>query len=366
MYLCDAFAGLSVICNLNEDFIKQETTMKRILTLLALATCIAALTTWAKGRTVKKESVVVAYVTSWSRVTPDPTLMTHINYAFGHVRDSFDGVRIDNPDRLRSLVQLRRQAPGLKVMLSIGGWGSGRFSEMAADEAKRMAFAKDCRRVVDEFQLDGIDIDWEYPTSHAAGISSSPDDTRNFTLLMRDLRKALGKKGLLTLATAASADYIDFPAIMPYVDFVNVMAYDMGSAPTLHCGLYPSKNTRWMTSSQAIEAHMAKGVPADKLVMGLPFYGRGGKKYGKDFVDYKDISTDGFTECWDSTAQTPYLADSQTGEVVLGYDNAKSLALKCQYVRQHNLRGAMYWDYAGDDAQKTLARTVWKEIKTGK
>ncbi|EKC62552.1 protein containing Glycoside hydrolase, family 18, catalytic domain protein, partial [human gut metagenome] len=78
---------------------------------------------------------------------------------------------------------------------------------------------------------DGIDIDWEYPTSNAAGISSSPDDTKNFTLLMRDIRKAIGPKKLLTLATVASGEYIDFQAILPYIDFVNIMSYDMGNAP---------------------------------------------------------------------------------------------------------------------------------------
>ena len=124
--------------------------------------------------------VVVAYVTSWSHVIPDPKYMTHINYAFGHVDETLYGVGIANEGRLRQMVELKKQKPDLNVLLSIGGWGSGRFSEMAANEKYRKAFAKDCRRVVKEYGLDGIDIDWEYPTSNAAGISSSPDDTKNF------------------------------------------------------------------------------------------------------------------------------------------------------------------------------------------
>lgn len=72
---------------------------------------------------------------------------------------------------------------------------------MAANEQYRLSFANDCRRAIEQFQLDGIDIDWEYPTSSAAGISSSPDDTQNYTLLMRDLRKAIGPDKLLTLAS---------------------------------------------------------------------------------------------------------------------------------------------------------------------
>lgn len=125
----------------------------------------------------RDSKVVVAYVTSWSEVMPDPQYMTHINYAFGHVNESFNGVKIDNEERLKQIVDLKKQKPKLKVLLSIGGWGSGRFSEMAANDEYRRAFATDCDRVVKEFALDGIDIDWEYPTSSMANISSSPDDT---------------------------------------------------------------------------------------------------------------------------------------------------------------------------------------------
>src|SRR5690606_10659156 len=129
--------------------------------------------------------IVVAYVTSWTERMPDPTYVTHVNYAFGHVNDSFDGIRISNPDRLARLTALKTTHPSLHVLLSVGGWGSGRFSEMAASKDLRKAFAADCRRVVDKFDLDGIDIDWEYPTSDAGGISASPEDTDNYTMLTR-------------------------------------------------------------------------------------------------------------------------------------------------------------------------------------
>ena len=89
--------------------------------------------------------VILAYVTSWSSVMPNPQMVTHINYAFGHVDSTFTGVKVDNPQRLRQIARLKKKNPHLKVMLSGGGWGSGRFSEMAADQAKREKFAKDCR-----------------------------------------------------------------------------------------------------------------------------------------------------------------------------------------------------------------------------
>ena len=218
------------------NFSKMRTLTKIILILTTF--CLSA-TCFGKKKDAK-DMVVVAYVTSWTNEVPDPAVMTHINYAFGHVNDTFNGVRIDNPDRLRMIVGLKQQNPALKVMLSVGGWGSGRFSEMAATQENRQAFALDCRRVVNEFGLDGIDIDWEYPTQGGAGISSSPDDTKNFTLLMATLRKVLGKKQLLTAATVSSAQFIDFKSCIQYMDFVNVMAYDMGNPSQHHAALFPS------------------------------------------------------------------------------------------------------------------------------
>lgn len=310
----------------------------------------------------RQAPVIVAYVTSWSDVIPDPQYITHINYAFGHVTDTFDGVRVDNPDRLRRLADLKKDAPGLKVMLSVGGWGSGRFSEMAADSLKRAGFAADCRRTVDEFGLDGIDIDWEYPTSDAAGISSSPDDTANFTLLMRDLRKALGPESLLTLATVADGRYIDFKGILPYIDFVNTMTYDMGGGESHHGALYPSAITGWMTASQGIEAHLAKGVPPSKLVMGMPFYGRGRKPFAQ-YGAYGEISVPvGYTERWDSVACAPYVVEDATGAFVCGFENSRSIAAKCKYIESRGLRGAMYWDASLDNDARDLTRAVFNGI----
>lgn len=310
----------------------------------------------------RDSKVVVAYVTSWSEVMPDPQYMTHINYAFGHVNESFNGVKIDNEERLRQIVDLRKQKPELKVLLSIGGWGSGRFSEMAANDEYRCAFAADCDRVVKEFALDGIDIDWEYPTSSMANISSSPDDTENFTLLMQDIRAAIGNEKELTLATVASARYIDFKAILPSVDFVNIMAYDMASAPKHHSALYPSGHSGDITSDGAVTAHLKAGVPPSKLVMGMPFCGRGGDGY-PSFQDYNKVgNTDTqYTEKWDEVAQVPYLAD-KNDTLVFGFENPRSLAIKCQYILDKDLLGGMYWDYSGDNEQGDLRRTVAENL----
>lgn len=335
-----------------------------LLMLIAGLDCHGTVPVTAPARhTPSRQSgkVIVAYVTSWSDVIPDPQYMTHLNYAFGHVNKTFDGVDVANEPRLRQILTVRQQKPELKIMLSIGGWGSGRFSEMAADNQKRQAFAKDCRRVVREYGLDGIDIDWEYPTSSAAGISASPADTENFTLLMRDIRQAIGKGKLLTLATVASAEYINFKDILPYIDFVNIMSYDMGGASKHHAALYPSENSGWLTASQAVEAHLAAGVPASMLTMGLPFYGRGDKEYA-NYLDYKQINIpEEYTERWDETAKVPYLVNAQ-GKFVFGFENPRSLAIKCRYILQKGLLGGMYWEYAADNDRNDLRRTVYENL----
>ncbi|WP_290382475.1 glycoside hydrolase family 18 protein [Paramuribaculum intestinale] len=306
--------------------------------------------------------IVVAYVTGWSSCAPDPSLMTHINYAFGKVAPTFDSVTVQNPARLDSVVALHRVNPDLKIMLSIGGWGAGNFSEMAADSALRAKFADDCLAKVERYGLDGIDIDWEYPTSSSAGISSSPEDTENYTLLMRQLRETLGPDRLLTLATIWSAKYIDFEAILPYVDFVNIMSYDMSPASSgrPHAPLYASEASGNHSADSAYRAHLAAGIPAEKLVLGLPFYGRGVDPY-PDYMDYKDLKVlPGTVEIYDSIAETPYMADSISGRILMGFENQRSMAAKLHYIKQQGMLGAMYWEYCADNGD--LAQQVADSI----
>lgn len=331
--------------------------------LLYLSASFSADATDAKSNSKADDGIVVAYVTSWTDVIPDPQFVTHINYAFGNVSEDFSSVGIANPERLEKIASLKKQSPELKVLLSIGGWGSGRFSEMAADSVYRTSFAKDCRRVVDRYGLDGIDIDWEYPTSNAAGISSSPDDTRNFTLLMRDIRKELPEGAVLTLATVAGADYIDFPSILPYIDFVNIMSYDMSGGAEHHAPLYKSENTGNMTTDRAVRAHLAAGVPPSMLTMGIPFYGRGLAPMNR-YGDYGRMKIpEGYTEKWDEEAHAPYVVEDTTGKFVFGFENPRSIAEKSAYIKSNGLLGAMYWEYAGDDENNSLRKAVADGVK---
>lgn len=313
----------------------------------------------------KNKRVIVAYVTSWTKTIPDPKYVTHINYAFGHVTATFDGVRIDNEQRLRAIASLKTAHPHLKILLSIGGWGSGGFSEMAGNEANRKSFAGDCARIVKEFDLDGIDIDWEYPTSKAGGISASPEDTRNFTLLMKQIRKSIGKKKLLTLASVISGQYIDFAAIKDLVNFVNIMAYDAGRPPKHHAALYRSEMTGWASGQEAVKAHNRAGMPSAKLVLGIPLYGRGNRTDIKEFVHYRDlIKLEGFTSKWDPVAQVPYLVNA-AGAFVCSFESPESIAVKGTFIREKGLLGAMYWEHAGDTEDNVLGKAIFSSVVTG-
>jgi len=338
------------------------------------------------GCSRQSDSVVLAYVTSWSSVMPDPNYVTHINYAFGHVNETFNGVMINslsrnddgratNEDRLLSIVKLKKQKPNLKVLLSIGGWGSGRFSEMAADEANRLAFAADCRRVIQEFGLDGIDMDWEYPTSASAGISSSPEDTENFTLLMRDIRQAIGKDKLLTFASIASAKFVDFKAVEPYIDFINIMTYDMGRPPYHHAAFQPSELSS-LSCVESVDRHVEAGIAIHKLTLGIPFFGRGTDIIPPN-IDYRNlinkggalgivanrriVGLEGFEEKWDEEAQVPYWVDAD-GKFVLTFETPRSIAIKCKWLKQKGMLGAMYWDYNGDDEAGTLRKATYDGV----
>jgi len=243
----------------------------------------------------------------------------------------------------------------------VGGWGSSRFSEMAANDSTRTAFAADCRRVIDKFGLDGIDIDWEYPGSGTAGISFSSADKENFTLLMRDVRQAVGKDKLLTIATAATGRYYDFRAIEPYVDYVNIMAYDMEEAPFHHAALHCSDMTEEWSCEKAVAGHIAGGFPVQRLVLGIPFYGHGTNE-APESLDYRHIiSIDSLYSRWDSVAQVPYLVNSK-GTVVVNYENAQSIELKCRFLHRQGMLGAMYWDYDSDDEMGTLRHAVYRGV----
>ena len=321
-----------------------------------------------------QKPMIIAYYTENSSALPDPSCLTHINYAHGRFVDKETGdggIWIEKPEFLEKVIALKQQKPSLKVLLMIGGWGdkADGFSMMARDARKRTLFCQSCKEHIDNYGLDGIDIDWEYPTAGPSENGRHPDDTRNFNLVLKELRETIGNTKIISYASSASADYVDWKTAMLYMDYVNVMTYDMGDPPYHNAPLYYSAAiTKKRSVDQSITQHFAAGVPLNRQVMGVPFYGHGTDPY-KDDVKYNEMagifSSSKYEgkniRKWDSVAKVPYLVD-ESGNFLLGYDDQESVTYKGQYVVQKNLLGAMFWEYRHDDSQGTLRKALCKAI----
>lgn len=342
--------------------------MKKITTIcVAFAVALASVSCSQEESPLATQKIVVAYVGSNpNSPLPDPSLMTHINYAFGVVNDSHDGVVIQNEERLHEVSALKNSNEELKIMLSIGGWGAGGFSEMAREDSSRAAFVKHCTEITAEFNLDGIDMDWEYPTSSGSGIESHPSDLDNFTSLIKELRASLGDDKLVTFASVANAKYVDFKAVEPYLDFVNLMTYDMGNPHQgmHHSALYPSSRSR-MSVDESVKLHYEAGLPRHKIVVGVPFYARTNTERGypnSEIYARIDSVYKGHDFLWDSVSMMPYVAHSEDDEMLAVYDNEKSLKLKADYVNEKGLGGMMYWVYGADGVDAPLSKVVWRAM----
>jgi chitinase len=330
---------------------------------------------------------VVAYVVGWQTAAPpeiDPTKLTHVNFAFGKIAGG--KVVLPHPGVAANLAYLRSLKgtnPRLKVLLSVGGWEAEGFSDAALTAESRNAFAASVVALLREHSLDGVDIDWEYPGQSVSGIKSRPEDKQNFTALLQTLRARLGNRYLLTIASA-DREYFDFTEmdkLHVYLDYLNVMTYDFFNAltPTTghHAGLYasPYAAPTDRNADASIRQHLAAGIPPDKLVLGVAFYGRGfagvkaehrglNQPYERFEAAHpyaelvqKFIGHDGFVREWDERAQAPYLWNAQT-RAFITYDDAQSIAIKAQYVRKHGLGGVMFWELSQDSDGQLLDAIV--------
>lgn len=290
-----------------------------------------------------------------------------------------------DPARLHAVVAKRMDNPGLKVVLSIGGWGAGNFSEAAASVAARTRFIDSCVALMDRFDLDGVDIDWEYPGLGDAGISHGPDDRRNFTLLLEELRTRLDHEGggqrhyLLTIAAAEGrfAQGLELPRIAASLDWINLMTYDFHGSLTPTTGHHSSLSRSALagpgarTTEDAVKYFLDAGIPADKINVGVPFYGRSFgdvepandglyQRFASDggFITWQQIAhtrlgAPGWQRHWDDEAQAPYLWNPSERRFIT-YDDPRSLATKADYVKRNGLGGIMYWEQHGDDNEQLL------------
>ena len=333
--------------------------------------------------------IVLAYFTEYTETLPEVTLLTHINYAHGRFKNPKTGdggivITESKKAPLEKVVALKTVNPQLKVCLMIGGWGghADGFSEMAKSDAKRTEFCKSVKSLIEKNNLDGVDIDWEYPTVSADGETGcDPMDTQNFNLVLKELRETLGTGKIISFASSSSGKYVDWKTAIKYIDYVNVMTYDMGAAPNGHNSpLHKSNRFTHRSWDEAIDAHVKAGVPKDRQVMGVPFYGKAEKnpaegtkifEYSVKYYEIPDILGKGtykgkplaraVTRQWDATAMVPFLVDA-AGKNVLSYDDPESVAAKGAYVVENGMLGAMFWEYRCDTDDHALLKPLVKAI----
>lgn len=317
----------------------------------------------ATGTPDKGRKINLAYVESGRKGIPDADMYSHLIYAFTEFNDACDGVVLDNPDKLKAMAALKKQNPDLKVMVGVGGYKKKGFSEMARDKKKRKAFVKSVKAIIDSIGLDGVDLDWEFPTTTAGGHTASKDDDKNYGLVVRDLRKALGKDKWISFYSNNSAAFIDFKAMMPYVDYVHVSGYNLATPkegqPLLHQSpLYASKKLGGWCIEKSVARHISKGVPPEKILLGIPCFGRGKTPF-PSYLDCNkfDKYAGDLKPKFDETAKAPYYEDKD-GNLILGFDDERSVAAKFDFIRSRHLAGAFVWNYDSDFADHRLGKTI--------
>jgi len=333
--------------------------------------------------------------------------VTHLFYAFARIEDGRCVIGKDAPARFKELAALKKQHPRLRTIISIGGWEAGGFSDAALTVESRKRFVDSCVAMFFDTHrdsFDGVDLDWEFPVyGGPKEIAARPEDRENATLLAREFRRQLdakakqrGQSYLLTAALPAGrmqsagpydpAKSYDLKALGETLDFVNLMTYDMGTAfssvSTFNAPLrevagdpLPPELRRANNVEGAVDFYLEHGVPADKLVLGVPFYGRGFRvknaandglyqAYTEPYApgDWRDIQSkllnDGkWTQHWHDVAQTPYLFNAHE-KIFVSFEDPRSIALRSQLAKERGLRGVFMWELTGDDDQRSLLKAM--------
>ena len=374
------------------------------------------------------EQRVIGYFVDWGiygrnylvkniKTSGSAAKLTHINYAFANVvnsqckigdsfaaydkaftasesvdgvADTWDGSLRGNFNQLR---KLKAEYPNIKVMISLGGWTwSSGFSDAALPQ-NRVGFVKSC---VDLFitdprwegVFDGIDVDWEYPGACGATCNFRPEDTQNFTALLAEFRKQLDEVRpglLLTIAAPAGPDKIDkieVDKIHKSLDFINLMTYDFHGAwentTNFQSSLYeaagdPSPDK--FSVDGATQLWLQGGTPANKLVIGVPFYSRGWQgvpstnnglwqsssgaapgTYEAGIEDYKVMKSRGFTRYFNEETQAAWIYGN--GQFWT-YDDPAIMKIKMDYIKSKGLGGVMFWELSGDTANGELITALY-------
>ncbi|KQS27161.1 chitinase [Dyadobacter sp. Leaf189] len=358
---------------------------------LAAALTLPLLFVSAGSFAQNKKYIVNAYVGGFRGLVNaaeiDAEKLTHINYAFVNVKDSMavlTNLATDSTN-FRNLNALKTKNPDLKILISIGGWAwSENFSDAVLTESSRMKFAKTSVDIIRQYNLDGVDIDWEYPAMRGEeGNIYRPEDKQNFTLMFKAIREELdllerekGRKFQLTTAVGASKSFVantEMGLVQAFTDYIFIMTYDYGGKNGTvghHTNLY-DYDAEGSSADRSVKNFMAAGVPASKIVLGAAFYGKGWEAasaknnglgearvksvQGGGYTKLKDtvIDQNGYKKYYDKNAKAPYLFNDST-KVLITYEDEKTIKLKCKYIKKHKLAGIFFWEYFSDPKEYLL------------
>jgi len=369
---------------------------------------------------------VVCYYANWAvyrqgdaKFTPqniNPYLCTHLIYAFGGLGKDDSIVPFDEYQDIEKggygrFAALKTYNKDLKTMLAIGGWneGSKRFSPLVADPDRRQVFIKSALRFLRQYNFDGLDLDWEYPTQRQGG---RPEDRQNYATLIQEMREAFeseaqktGKERLLiSMAVPASLEYAGkgyaIESLDKSLDFFNLLTYDYHSAhePAVnhHSPLYRPDDwsefdfRKDLNIDATIKFYLRNGASRDKLVLGIPTYGRsytlanpdaheisspatgpgeqgaGTKEDG--YLAYYEICEKILEDGWDIVTQYPGIMGpyAHKGNQWVGFDDVDIAVEKAFYVAEEELGGIMFWTIDNDDFRGTCGKTPYPLIESAK
>jgi len=318
--------------------------------------------------------------------------LTHLIFCFTHLEGNRIHIKnVEDEETLKQLVDLKTKHPKMKVLVSFGGWGGCETcSDVFATEIGRKEFASSVKELVDNYKLDGIDLDWESPVIGGyKDHKTSKDDKANFTALVKEIRTTLSVNSEICFDANSFTEFlelsIDWQEVMPMVDFVNLMTYGLPSNERGHTGHHSALYSSPFQSEsvdKAIKALDSMHIAMNKIVIGAAFYsfvventdslnnGLGSTGKFKGNVNYRKLQEsytekNGYEHHWDSIAQAPFLYNKQLKTFVT-YDDKKSVALKTKYALKNKLGGIMFWKLNDDTYEDGLLDAIDKQIKTDK
>jgi chitinase len=331
-------------------------------------------------------SVIAYYSGGPEKVDSIPAKkLTHIIYSFCHLKGNrLHVANARDSTTIHALVGLKKQNPQLKIILSLGGWeGCPTCSDVFSTDAGRTEFAQSVHQLSRYFHADGLDLDWEYPSIQGPpGHAFAASDKEHFTELLRVLRKVNGPAYELSFAAGGFQKYleesVDWKAIMPIVDRVNLMTYDLvhgySTRTGHHTPLYSNPGDQQESTDNCVQYLIKIGVPRNKLVIGAAFYGRIWENVAdvnnglfqsgkfKSFVDHRRFAQEltpakGFKAYWDETAKAPYMYNA-ADKLFVTYDNEQSMKLKTEYAIDQKLDGIMFWEWTCDAPKDELLNVI--------